>query len=355
MYFCKNENSTSMPKKKKKTETQEVGKYINPFTDFGFKKIFGEEANKDLLIDFLNELLRSQNQSIKKLRYKNGALLSEHSLDRKVVYDLYCENEKGEKFIVELQKAKQEFFKDRMVYYSSYSIREQGKRNIWDFNLKAVYIIGILDFWIDDKDTSKIVVSHNKIIDIERNTIFYDKLTFVTLQMPAFEKSVDELKTNFDKWLYVIKNLNKLDHLPEKLKNKIFEKLFAVAEYSNLSKDDQKAYEESLAYYRDLKNSLDTAHKEGYILAQDQLKPILNEERRQKEEAVAKAIEEQRLKEDERRQKEEERRQKEAMQEKFKTMILKRYEKGMTKEEIALDLEMDIADVERILKEAKLI
>ncbi|MBF6654728.1 hypothetical protein C3B48_03465, partial [Flavobacterium columnare] len=94
-------------------------KYINPFTDFGFKKIFGEEASKNLLIDFLNALLPEYDQ-IKELSFKNTEQLGQTDLDRKAIYDIYCENEKGEKFIVELQKAKQNYFKERTIYYSTF-------------------------------------------------------------------------------------------------------------------------------------------------------------------------------------------------------------------------------------------
>jgi hypothetical protein len=80
-------------------------------------------------------------------------------LDRKVVFDLYCENERGEKFTVELQKAKQSFFKDRMLYYSTFSIQEQGQKGAWDYQLKTVYVVAILDFVIDEDNQDKIVVS----------------------------------------------------------------------------------------------------------------------------------------------------------------------------------------------------
>ena len=93
-------------------------KYINPFTDFGFKKIFGEEASKSLLIDFLNALL-SQTNKIVDLSFKNTEQLGQTDADRKAIYDIYCENEIGEKFIVELQKAKQNYFKERTIYYST--------------------------------------------------------------------------------------------------------------------------------------------------------------------------------------------------------------------------------------------
>ncbi len=121
-------------------------KYINPFTDYGFKKLFGEEPNKDLLLDFLNELLKEEQGEIVNLTYLKNEHLSSSENDRKAIFDLYCENEKGEKFIVELQKSKQNFFKDRTVYYSTFPIREQAKRNNWNYELKAVYTIAILDF-----------------------------------------------------------------------------------------------------------------------------------------------------------------------------------------------------------------
>jgi len=276
---------------------QNTIKYINPFTDFGFKKIFGEEANKDLLIDFLNELLAVENQKIKNLTYKKNEHLGQTGLDRNVVFDLFCENEKGEKFTVELQKAKQSYFKDRMLYYSSFSIQEQGVKGEWDYQLKAVYVIGILDFIIDENRPDDIVVSHNKLMDIHRHKIFFDKLTFITLQMPNFKKSAEELETNFDKWLYVIKNLAYLDRIPEKLQTKIFEKLFSVASYSAMSKEEREAYEESLKYYNDLKNSLDTAYSDGKEEAYDELMPIIEQERKEKELAKQKAEQERKEKE----------------------------------------------------------
>jgi predicted transposase/invertase (TIGR01784 family) len=280
-------------------------KFINPFTDFGFKKIFGEEANKDLLIDFLNELLATQNQHIKDLIYKKSEHLGHSGLDRNVIFDLFCENEKGEKFTVELQKAKQAFFKDRMVYYSSFSIQEQGIKGNWNYQLKAVYVIGILDFIIDEQNPDKIVVSHNQIMDINRNKVFYDKLTFITLQMPNFTKQENQLETNFDKWLYVIKNLHHLENIPERLQTKIFNKLFKVANYAALSKIERDKYEESLKYYNDLHNSLDTAFEEGKEEATKELMEIIAKERSEKEEAKQREENERRQKEDERRQKEE--------------------------------------------------
>jgi predicted transposase/invertase (TIGR01784 family) len=243
-----------------------VERYVNPFTDFGFKKLFGEEINKDLLMDFLNELLKEEQGTIKKLKYIKNEHLGDSERDRKAIFDLYCENERGEKFIVELQKTKQNFFKDRTVYYSTFPIREQAKRTDWDYELKAVYTIAILDFVFDaDKNEPEKFRYDVKLKDIETNKIFYDKLTFIYLEMPKFKKSVEELETKFDCWLYVIKNLNKLDRVPEKLRESIFEKVFSAAEIAKFTPAQVLSYEDSLKYYRDLNNSLVTARQEGEI------------------------------------------------------------------------------------------
>ncbi|MBP7496942.1 MAG: PD-(D/E)XK nuclease family transposase [Bacteroidales bacterium] len=241
-------------------------KYVNPFTDYGFKRLFGEEMNKELLIDFLNELLHKEQGKIKKLTYLKNEKLGVSELDRRAIFDLYCENEKGEKFIVELQKTKQKFFKDRTLYYTTFPIREQAKRSNWDFELKAVYTIAILDFvFDDDKDETDKYRYDIKLSDIETNKVFYDKLMFIYLEMPKFNKTLSELKTRFDKWLYIIKNLNRLDKIPEKLREKIFLKFFEVAEIAKFSREQLDEYEDSLKYYRDIKNSLDTAREEGKI------------------------------------------------------------------------------------------
>jgi predicted transposase/invertase (TIGR01784 family) len=239
-------------------------KYINPFTDYGFKKLFGEEPNKDLLLDFLNELLKDEQGQIKSLSYLKTEQLGTTDIDRRAIFDLYCENERGEKFIVELQKSKQNFFKDRTVYYSTFPIREQAKRANWDFELKAVYTIGILDFVFDaDRAESNKYRYDVKLTDIETKKVFYDKLTFIYLEMPKFNKTLEELETRFDKWLYVLKNLNRLDSIPEKLKERVFMKLFETAEIAKFTPAQVNSYEDSLKYYRDLKNSLDTARAEG--------------------------------------------------------------------------------------------
>ncbi len=242
-------------------------KYINPFTDFGFKKLFGEEPNKNLLLDFLNELLKEEQGTITELTYLKNEHLGNTETNRKAVFDLYCTNERGEKFIVELQKTKQKFFKDRTLYYSTFPIQEQAKKgSSWNFKLEKVYTIAILDFeFEEDKAFPNKFRYDVKLKDIETNNIFSDKLNFIYLEMPKFNKTLDELENRFEKWLFVIKNLNRLERVPEKLQEKIFLQLFETAEIAKFTQEEYKNYEDSLKYYRDIKNSLDTAREEGKI------------------------------------------------------------------------------------------
>ena len=180
---------------------------------------------------------------------------------------MYCTNEKGEKLIVELQKTKQKFFKDRTLYYSTFPIRDQAIRGSeWNFELKRIYTIAILNFIFDeDKNQAKKFRYDVKLSDIETREVFYDKLTFIYLEMPKFEKNIDEIETRFEKWLYVLKNLHKLDRIPERLKENIFLKLFQIAEIAKFNPQEYQDYEDSMKYYRDIKNSLDTAKEEGKI------------------------------------------------------------------------------------------
>lgn len=246
-------------------------KYINPFTDFGFKKIFGEEASKPLLLDFLNALL-PENDRIVSLSFKNNEQLGQTEFDRKAIYDIYCENEKGEKFIVELQKAKQNYFKERTIYYSTFPIQEQAERGEWNYNLKAVYCIGILDFTFDDYESEpeKSEVIHTIKLKNQNGKTFYDKLTYIYLEMPNFNKSEADLKTRIEQWLYFIKHLEDFQTIPTIFNDDVFSKAFEKAEIAKYEPNELDKYQASLKIFRDNKAvfdyAKDTAYDEGKLV-----------------------------------------------------------------------------------------
>ncbi|MDO4224245.1 MAG: Rpn family recombination-promoting nuclease/putative transposase [Acinetobacter sp.] len=241
-----------------------VAKYINPYTDFGFKKLFGEEASKPLLMDFLNSMLPEYHQ-IKTLSFHNTEQLGASDDDRKAIYDIYCENELGEKFIIELQKVRQKHFKERTLYYTTYPIREQGEKGDWNYSLKAVYCIAVLNFTFDDFLAAPACheVVHTVQLKDQNNRVFYDKLTFIYLEMPNFDKKEHELKTQLDKWLYFIKNLEDIQQIPHIFNDDVFTKAFATAELAKLDRGNRTQYEHSLKQYRDLQSAMETYREEG--------------------------------------------------------------------------------------------
>jgi predicted transposase/invertase (TIGR01784 family) len=236
-------------------------KYINPYTDFGFKKLFGEEASKDLLIDFLNQLLPAKHKIVN-LTFKNTEQLGSISTERKAIFDIHCENDKGDQFIVEMQKAKIKFFKDRAVFYTTFPIREQAEKGDWDFKLNPVYCVAILDFEFDDDREQKNHLTRIQLKD-QYCQIFYDKLTYIFIEMPRFSKQEEELENHFDKWLYFLKNLEDFEFIPDILKEDVFIKGFEIAEIANFDEKELSEYEESLKVYRDLKGVIDTSFEEG--------------------------------------------------------------------------------------------
>jgi len=192
-------------------------------------------------------------------------------LDRKAVFDVYCQLADGSRIIVEMQKAEQEYFKDRSIYYSTIPIREQAPRGKWNYRLKDVYTVGILNFvFPDDEYSDDSLVHEIKLKDVEDNHVFYDKLTFIYLEMPKFQKREDELETMFDKWLFALSNLSKLLERPKALQDRIFTRLFEQAEIAHFTPKERNEYVASRKEYWDNYSIVETAMKKG--LAEGQAK-----------------------------------------------------------------------------------
>ena len=238
-------------------------RYINPYTDFGFKKLFGTELNKDLLISFLNALFHDKPEIID-LTYMNTEHLGEGIVDRKAVFDVYCRLSDGSRIIVEMQKAEQQYFKDRSIYYSTYPIREQAPKGMWDYHLEDVYTVGILNFTFPDGEyPSDSMIHEIKLKDVEDNHVFYDKLTFVYLEMPKFNKTEDELETMFDKWMFALSNLARLLERPKALQERIFARLFEQAEVARFTPQERNEYVASKKEYWDAYSIATTSFNKG--------------------------------------------------------------------------------------------
>lgn len=246
--------------KKKKT----LGRYIDPRTDFGFRWYFGREENKQFLIDFLNGLFRGE-KIIRDLTYAPTEFDGDEIEDRRVVFDLHCIGADGEFFLVEMQQLRQEFFKDRAVYYTSRLISKQVAKGLVgnNFRLPEVYFIGVLQFVLDPFEREQYfydVALHDK----QTGEAFYDKLGYKMLVLPNFNKSEGELEDDMDQWLYFLKTTSDAGEMSKFLDKRIFRRIFELGEIANLNKEDRMSYEASLKRKMDWESVLYTARLDGH-------------------------------------------------------------------------------------------
>jgi predicted transposase/invertase (TIGR01784 family) len=223
--------------------------------------LFGEEANKDLLIDFLNAVLPAERQ-IASLSFQNPENLPDSPMNRYAIFDIACQSTAGEHFIVEMQKMPQHYFRDRSVFYSTFPIRKQAPKGDWDFNIERVYFVAILNFAYDTQEDKQKFLREVTLKD-QDGDLFYDKLTYYFFQMPHFTKTETELRTHKDKWFYFLKHLDSFDEIPSILREPVFEQAFSTAEYIHMPEKEQDRYERDLKIYRDNRNVLETARIEG--------------------------------------------------------------------------------------------
>jgi predicted transposase/invertase (TIGR01784 family) len=228
-------------------------KYVDPFSDFGFKKLFGADSSKEALIDFLNALLAEEGVHIAQIEYLPLTQLGETPTERITFFDLYCRDADGRLFIVEIQQQSHRNFRERLVYYSTYPVRRQAKKGEWAFELTPVYVIAILNFKLED-DGDPDPVSIIKLVDVKRNRVFYKKLTIICIEMPKFKKSGAHIDSSLEEWLFYLQKMAKLTKAPSNLKNPAIMKFLKDAEIASMSEDEQFRYERSLRAYS---NALD--------------------------------------------------------------------------------------------------
>ena len=245
-----------------------LGTYINPFTDFGFKKLFGSEESKPLLMSFLNDLLPIETPIIA-LEFRNVEKLGLLVDDRKAIFDIYCHDKEGNHFIVELQRAEQKNFQDRAIYYSSFLVQEQAEKGAWDFELTPIYFIGILDFSLPSFNDDH-YLHFGQITDIYTKKVMYEKLNLIYIEMDKFKKTESELSNHLDWWLYFLRELVTFNEVPNKFQDDIISQAFDIAKVSNMTRENRHQYELSLKYYRDFINVLNTAERKGIKIGFEQ-------------------------------------------------------------------------------------
>ena len=243
-------------------------RYIDPMVDWSFKRLFGTEVNKDILIEFLKVIFPEFD--IEDITYLPTEQLGIMEKDRRAVFDVICRASDGKEFLVEVQRGAQEHFFERALFYTSFPILKQGKKALakeesdtkkpWNFQLDGVFFLGILDY----KHLEDNRIEHRYWLrEGTTGETMTDKLKFVFVEVAKFDKSEDELTTDLDKWLYMLKNLSRLLDRPAALRDKIFKRFFDAAEFASLDDEDKKKYISNMQTARDTYNQIEYAKKKG--------------------------------------------------------------------------------------------
>ena len=242
-------------------------KYINLMVDWSFKRVFGTEVNKDILIEFLKVIFPQF--AITDITYIPTEQLGIMEEDRKAIFDVLCKTEDSKTFLVEMQRGAQEHFFERALYYTSFPIMKQGKKAIakedekgkdpWDFSLDGVFFLGVLDFKYEQDEMTE---HRYQLLETKTLKRMTDKLEFVFVEVAKFNKREDELETDLDKWLYLLKNMSTLLERPAALRDRVFGRLFDVAEYARLDDEERKKYVEAMNTTRDTFNMIAYARQQ---------------------------------------------------------------------------------------------
>ena len=250
-------------------------KYINLMVDWSFKRVYGTEVNKDILIEFLKVIFPQF--AITDITYIPTEQLGIMEDDRKAIFDVLCKTEDDKTFLVEMQRGAQKHFFERALYYTSFPIMKQGKKAIakekeegakpWNFSLDGVFFLGILDFKYEQDEMTE---HRYQLLETKTSKQMTDKLEFVFVEVAKFDKSENELETDLDKWLYLLKNMSTLLERPAALRDRIFGRLFDVAEYARLDDEERKNYVESMNTARDTYNQIDYALNKGIGIGREE-------------------------------------------------------------------------------------
>ena len=241
-----------------------MSRFINPFTDFGFKLIMGRNSDGEFLRDFLNELLAGTPgfERIARIDYDCSELSKERPEGRNVVYDILCTTENDHKFIVEMQNGPQPHFIDRSDFYVSRSVYAQGVRGRWNFKLYPVYFVALMNFTLPELDSRLVVTASLR--DDQTFQPITSKKRYIYIQLPYFERRTpEECTTGFEMWIYTLKNLTNMEAIPFTGMKPLFKRLENVASYANLGDKALAAYEADLQVYNDMFNQLEFAEEKG--------------------------------------------------------------------------------------------
>lgn len=237
-------------------------KYADLLDDDVFKLVFGQESSKDIMIEFLNQVI--PDRKIVDLEFADKEM---HPVDRSrksSVYDMFCRTDDGSRIVVEIQRRKQPTYAERALYYSTFQISRQVEAGSGDYDFCPVYVISILDFDIDQNRGNAEVKTVYRLYEESTHSLLTDRLTFIFLELSKFRKSKEELSGDILEGMYFcFKNMSSLQERPDALNHDIFRKIFEVSELLNMDAETRSKVIEKMTTERDLRNQMAYARKEA--------------------------------------------------------------------------------------------
>ncbi|MCH5243245.1 MAG: Rpn family recombination-promoting nuclease/putative transposase [Muribaculaceae bacterium] len=244
-------------------------KYIDPFTDTGFKIIFGKENQSEILLaGFLNTLFENQPyfEKIIGVNYLNSERVRDKERGKTIIHDVICQTQSGHRFILEMQKGKKDDFMHRSTYYTCKGITDQINiaKDQKGPKFKYLPVTSVYVCQFNVKGVEKKLVSHFMYKDVDTNHILNNGIRTTYIQLPEFDKEWEECKTKFEQWIYILQHMNEFSEFPVATrKDEVFSRLERVASYSALSEEDRIAYEADLKWASEYEEEIATAKREA--------------------------------------------------------------------------------------------
>ena len=237
-------------------------KYADLLNDDVFKLVFGRESTKDVMIEFLNQVI--PDRTISDLEFIDKEMHPVVRDSKGSVYDMFCKTDDGSRIIVEVQRRKQPFYPERALYYSTFQIQRQVETGAEEYDFLPVYVVNILDFTMNRySDCSKVKTTY-RLYEEDTHSLLTDRVTSIFIELPKFTKEIDDLDGNILEGMYFcLKNMTSLKERPEVLGHKVFKKIFEVSELLEMEEEIRKKVIHSMTTERDLRNQMAYARKEA--------------------------------------------------------------------------------------------
>jgi predicted transposase/invertase (TIGR01784 family) len=265
-------------------------KFADITNDIAFRKIFGNEVKKKALISFLNAVIDlPHNEPITDVELINPYQLPKLSRGKTTIVDIKARDEKGNSYIIEMQIAEPEFFHKRILYYTSQSYASQIGQGTEYNKLKPVYFIGILEFTISNNPN---YFSRHKVLDVETNEHIIRDVEFNLIELPKFNKTLEQLQTPVDQWTYFIKNASNLTVIPENVTDEGLKEAYLEADRHSWTQPELDDYERAAIREADEINILNLALKRAEQKAEAKFKEILQQAEEKQKVALQQAEEE---------------------------------------------------------------